>query len=714
MRFGCVIFLFRSQIGRQLASLAFLASLLRVSPCLTVTFLRFWAFSAATILAWPRCTAWTGSAAAGRANAEARTAAPRPVTMFRRIVRVSSWAWVRAKESSSSCTLGWPDGTSPYVPLRHHAAARSRSRSVRGAAQEGRRGGALASGRYEPWRVEDSRRKRQGGRPVPLVGSLLVALGSSRTTGAREAGIRGDPGQTVGCPTCGEPNPRRARFCLACGDPLPAWAGRPGGTRKAVTVVVSDLSGSTAMGERLDPESLSQVMARYYEAMRAVVLHHGGTVELVGDAVHAVFGVPAAHEDDALRAVRAAAGMHAALAELNQRLAAEGRVRLEVHTGVNNGEVVAGDPNLGSLVVGEAVSLAARLEQAAGRGEILLGRRTWSLVRDAVEVELPQLVAVPGRRDAEPAYRLLAVRPGTAGRARRLDAPFVGRASELQLFRWAYERAAGEAALHLLTVLGGPGVGKTRLVLEAAGRLGGDPAVLAGRCLPYGNGSTFWPLAEVVRQAAGIGLDDPPAAARAKLAAVVGADPGSPGEHPGGPPDPPGDGALVAERIGQLIGLEAAPAPIEEAVWSTRRLLEALAAARPLVAVFDDLHWAEPTFLDLLEQLAETTHEGPILLVAVARPELLEQRPGWAGGPPTSRSRPRTAATPWPPPSRRCWPRRPRRPATARSTPSCSPPSPRPWPPRSTRAARTRQPRRTGAAPLPQMLKNVRFGRCSS
>jgi len=191
----------------------------------------------------------------------------------------------------------------------------------------------------------------------------------------------------------------------------------------------------------------------------------------------------------------------------------------------------------------------------------------------------------------------------------------------------AYERATGEAALHLLTVLGGPGVGKTRLVVEAAARLGGDPAVLVGRCLPYGNGSTFRPLAEVVRQAAGIGLDDPPAAARAKLAAVVRAGPG-----------PPGDGALVAERIGQLIGLEAAPAPIEEAVWSTRRLLEALATARPLAAVFDDLHWAEPTFLDLLEQLAETTHEGPILLVAVARPELLEQRPGWAGGRPNALS----------------------------------------------------------------------------
>ena len=389
-------------------------------------------------------------------------------------------------------------------------------------------------------------------------------------------------------------------------------------------MLFSDLSGSTELGERLDPESLSQVMARYYDTMRAVVRHHGGTVEkFAGDAVMAVFGIPAAHEDDALRAVRAAAGMHAALGALNEGLWNEWRVRLELHTGVNTGEVVAGDPGLSSsLVVGDAVNLAARLEQAAGPGEILLGRGTWSLVRDAVEVEPPQVLALPGRQAGEPAYRLLAVRPGAAGRARRHDAPFVGRASELQLFQWAYERAAGEAALHFLTVLGGAGVGKTRLVLEAAGRLRERPAVLVGRCLPYGNGSTFWPLAEMVRQAAGIGLEDPPAAARAKLAALL--DRGAP------------DGALVAERIGQLIGLEADPAPIEEAVWSTRRLLEALAAERPLVAMFDDLHWAEPTFLDLVEQLADGTHEAPVLLVAAARPELLEQRPAWSGGRPNA------------------------------------------------------------------------------
>jgi tetratricopeptide (TPR) repeat protein len=333
----------------------------------------------------------------------------------------------------------------------------------------------------------------------------------------------------------------------------------------------------------------------------------------------AVFGIPAAHEDDAPRAVRAAGDMHAALGDLNQELWRESGVRLELHTGVNTGEVVAGDPAVGgSLVVGDAVNLAARLEQAAGAGQILLGRRTWSLVRDAVEVEPPQVLDLPGRRAGEPAYRLLGVRPGAAGRSRRLDAPFVGRDSELRLLQWAYERAAGEPAPTLATVLGGAGVGKTRLVLEAAGRLEGDPAVLVGRCLPYGNGSTFWPLAEVVRQAAGIGLEDPPGPATAKLAALLeGAAP---------------EGSLVAERIGQLIGLEADPAPIEQAAWSTSRLLEALAAERPLVVVLDDLHWAEPTFLDLVEALGDGLRAAPVLLVAVARPELLEQRPAWSGG----------------------------------------------------------------------------------
>ena len=189
-------------------------------------------------------------------------------------------------------------------------------------------------------------------------------------------------------------------------------------------MVFSDLTGSTALGELLDPESLSRVMSRYYEAMRAVVLHHGGTVEkFAGDAIMAVFGIPIAHEDVALRAVRTAAGMHATLAELNERLDREAGVRLELHTGVNTGEVIAGNPDLStSLIVGDAVNLAARLEQAAGPGEILLGRASWRLVRDAIEVEPPRALAIPGRREGEPTYRLLAVRPEAAGRARRHDA----------------------------------------------------------------------------------------------------------------------------------------------------------------------------------------------------------------------------------------------------------------------------------------------------
>ena len=178
----------------------------------------------------------------------------------------------------------------------------------------------------------------------------------------------GDGGGSVGCPACGEPNPGRARFCLACGGPLPSPAVRPGGSRRAVTVVFSDLSGSTTLGERLDPESLSRVMTRYYETMRAVVHHHGGTVEkFAGDAVMAVFGIPAAHEDDALRAVRAAADMHAAQADLNRELWRRWRVRLELHTGVNTGEVVAGDPGVGgALVVGDAVNLAAGWSRPPG------------------------------------------------------------------------------------------------------------------------------------------------------------------------------------------------------------------------------------------------------------------------------------------------------------------------------------------------------------
>ena len=302
-------------------------------------------------------------------------------------------------------------------------------------------------------------------------------------------------------------------------------------------------------------------------------------------------------------------------------------MRLEVRTGVNTGEVVTGDPAIGdALVLGDAVNVAARLEQVAAPGEVLLGQSTYRLVRDAVSAERVTPLLLKGKDAPVVAYRLGQVDPGAPGHARRQDAPIVGREPELRLFAWVYERVVSTASGHLLTVLGQAGMGKTRLVGEAVAALPGA-TVLRGRCLSYGEGITYWPVAEIVRQAAGIADTDTPAEASAKLRRLLDA-PGSPGDHP----RDDGDRAHVAGRIAQLIGLEATSGPAEEAAWAFRRLLELLAERGPLVVVLDDLHWAEPGLLDLVEHVADYGRGAPVLLVAMARPEFLEQRPGWAGG----------------------------------------------------------------------------------
>ncbi|HEX8930000.1 MAG TPA: AAA family ATPase, partial [Actinomycetota bacterium] len=356
---------------------------------------------------------------------------------------------------------------------------------------------------------------------------------------------------------------------------------------------------------------------RWFDHLRAVLERHGGRVQkFVGDAVVAVFGIPAVNEDDALRAVRAAAELQASLGELNEQLERDWGVRLRARSGVNTGEVVTGDPAIGdALVLGDAVNVAARLEQAAPPGEVLLGQPTLRLVRDAVDVEPVPPLRLKGKQAPVAAWRLLGVEPGAPGHARRQDAPIVGRQPELRLFEWVYERVSTTAACHLLTVLGQAGVGKTRLVAEAVRGL--EATVLRGRCLSYGEGITFWPVSEVVHQAAGMIDTDPPAEAAAKLRRLLG---------------DAGDADHVAGRVAQLIGLEATAVPAEEAAWAFRRLLEVLAGRGPLVVVLDDLHWAEPTLLDLVEHVADSARAAPILLVAIARPELLEQRPGWAGG----------------------------------------------------------------------------------
>ncbi|MFN2471041.1 MAG: AAA family ATPase [Gaiellaceae bacterium] len=375
--------------------------------------------------------------------------------------------------------------------------------------------------------------------------------------------------------------------------------------RKTVTVLFCDVADWTPLGEQLDPESLQRVMGRWFTEARAIIERHGGTVEkFIGDEVMAVFGVPLVHEDDALRAVRAASEMREGLRVLNEKLAPAFGVRLEVRMGVNTGEVVAGDPASGStFVTGDAVTLAKRLEQAAGPGEILIGKATYPLVRDAVRAGPLESFRVKGKAKPVAPWRIDSVDAEAAGVARRLDAPLVGRGEELARLRAAYDAAVAEQSCRTLTVLGAAGIGKSRLAQELAARVETEARVLSGRCLPYGEGITFWPLVDILRE---LGGDE----ALAEL--LAGCD----------------DRHLVVERVRAATGA-AEGVPGDELFWAVRRLVETLAAERPLLLIFEDIHWAEATFLDLLEYLHGWTEGAPVLLLCLARPDLLERRPGW-------------------------------------------------------------------------------------
>jgi class 3 adenylate cyclase/predicted ATPase len=361
-----------------------------------------------------------------------------------------------------------------------------------------------------------------------------------------------------------------------------------GERRRIVTIVFTDVTGSTRLGEELDAEALRSVMERYFTEMRTILERHGGTVEkFIGDAIMAAFGIPVAHEDDPLRAVRAAVEMRARLSELNEEFARERGVTLAVRTGINTGEVVAGDSTAGHFYAsGDPVNVAARLEQAAQQDEILLGEQTYRLVQDAVEAEALKPLVLKGKADAIPAYRLLGVFEGAPALARRFDTPFVGREQELRRLVECFERAIGERTPVLVTVLGPAGIGKTRLAAELTAEVQERATVLPGRCLPYGEGITFWPLEEIVRSLP---------------------------ERPADVPDP--------EQAGT----------IEEAFLAYRKLFGALAQERPLTLVLEDIHWAEPTLLDLIEHMVEWTEDAPLLIVCLARPEYLDERPGWPG-----------------------------------------------------------------------------------
>ncbi len=401
---------------------------------------------------------------------------------------------------------------------------------------------------------------------------------------------------------------------------MPAAAEASRGSRKMVTVLFADVVGSTALGERLDPETMRAALGRYFGAARAVLERHGGTVEkFIGDAVMAVFGIPLLHEDDALRAARAALELRDEIGRLNDQLATERGLRVEFRIGVNSGMVVAGGEGSGSFVTGDAVNVAARLEQAAGAGEVLVGDATYRLVRDYVEAESIPPLAAKGKSEAVRAYRLTGVVGGVGAAVRSSEraGSFVGRRRELSRLGEAFDDAVAERRCFLFTLLGSAGVGKSRLVAEFIGAHAVEAEVLRGRCLPYGDGITYWPIAEIVRAATGATDDEDMVTLRGRIVDALADDTAA---------------DRVADLLVSMLGLSTANAPAEERSWAVRRFLERIAREKPLICLVEDVHWAEASLLDLLENLADWTRDAPILLLCTARAELLESRPTWGGG----------------------------------------------------------------------------------
>ncbi len=382
--------------------------------------------------------------------------------------------------------------------------------------------------------------------------------------------------------------------------------------RKIVTLLFTDVSGSTAMGEGRDPETIRAIMDRYFASMRAVIERHGGTVEkFVGDAVMAAFGIPILHEDDALRAVRAAVEMREQLSELNDDLDREWSIRIAIRTGVNTGEVIAGDSvTRETFATGDTVNTTARLEQAAGAGEILLGEATYRLVRHAVETEPVEPLVLKGKAEPVPAYRLIGVGKVTSTRPVRREGVLIGRDLELAAILGSMDAARETDTCRLVTVIGSPGVGKSRLVEEAVSSRGAR--VLRGGCLSYGEGITFWPIVQMIRRAAHIADDDPPDRVRELVRGLGGAT---------------GAGDRLLDLLGLLGPGERSPG-IEETYRAVTSLFGSLAAEWLLAVVIEDIHWAEPGLLGLIDHVV-ARGVGPITVICTARPELLDGSGSW-------------------------------------------------------------------------------------
>ncbi|HEY7399845.1 MAG TPA: adenylate/guanylate cyclase domain-containing protein, partial [Actinomycetota bacterium] len=411
------------------------------------------------------------------------------------------------------------------------------------------------------------------------------------------------------CARCGESNSEDARFCKACGEPLALEQERA--SRRRVSVLFCDLVGSTELTERIDAEVMHGVMSRYWQEMRAAVQRHGGRVEkFIGDAVVAVFGLPYLHEDDALRAVRAAAEMRRALALLNDELDTHWGVTIRTRTGVATGEVVASGGGDTLPVVGSIMNLAARLEQAAPPDEILIDGDTYRLVRLAVRAEPASAVELKGFADEIKPFRLLAVEEGSA-EARPGGAPFVDRTSEMRLLVEILADATETRRCRVVTILGDAGIGKSRLVRELLDRHEDRVNVLAARFRAYGEGPALLPVGEAITAAAGQDGGAP-------LASLV-------GERE--------DAAAVVAAIGGIVGQgEDAPSP-EVAFWAARTILEEIARRRPLVLWLDDVQWADRIVLDFVHHVAEWSRDAPMLVFCTARPDLAAAHPTWGRAP---------------------------------------------------------------------------------
>src|SRR5215211_7019930 len=444
----------------------------------------------------------------------------------------------------------------------------------------------------------------------------------------REA-IPKDPGYTrpvVRCPNCGEQNSDTARFCQNCGSPLVQAAPAPE-ERKVVSILFVDLVEFTSRSDQADPEDVRAMLLPYHTKVKSEIESFGGTVEkFIGDAVMAVFGAPVAHGDDAERAARAGLRVLEAIEELNRE---HPGLDLTVRAAVNTGEAIVdarSQPDTSEgLAHGDVVNTASRLQTGAQPGTLIVGEETYRATRTVIEYRVIEPVVAKGKREPLAAWQVMGTLTGPAERAVSAT-PMVGRDRELGLLQATWEAVLTERRPHLVTVVGPPGIGKTRLtreVVQLVEETGGR--VLIGRSLPYGEGSGYRAFARQVRLVAGIFQSDPPDEARRKLTAAVGELFGSE------------EASEVAEHLAILTGLGTEQVPDRQPLFfSARRFVEQLANKQPVLMVFEDIHWSDPSQLDLMESLASRVRDAPVMYLALTRPDIVDVRPAWGAGVPAA------------------------------------------------------------------------------